>query len=247
VKSALRFIRRLAGPAQAPPQTSFTLANGTTLPLAFVRNAKARRYILRLRHDGTARVTVPRTGSLAEAQRFLERQRPWLERQHTRLAQRPPLDERWTVGTEILFRGNPVHLAHDPVAGTIRFADQFVPVSDPLSDLKPALQRHLWRLAARELPPRVQELAALHGLRVQRVSIRNQRSRWGSCSVRATISLNWRILHAPDPVRDYLILHELMHLRQMNHSAKYWDEVERVCPDYRTAEAWLKEHNRLLH
>lgn len=247
MKSVLGIVRRLTGRTQEPPPNSFTLASGTTLPLSFVRNARARRYILRLRHDRTVRVTVPRTGSLTEAARFVERQRSWLEHQHARLVQRPPVDERWIAGTEILFRGDPVLLALDPVAGAVRFADQTVPIPASTDDLKPAIQRHLWRLARRELPPRVHELAALHGLRVQRVSVRSQRSRWGSCSRHATISLNWRILHAPDHVRDYLVLHELMHLRQMNHSAKYWNEVERVCPDYRTAEAWLKAHNRLLH
>jgi predicted metal-dependent hydrolase len=92
----------------------------------------------------------------------------------------------------------------------------------------------------------VLELAAEQGLRVNRVTVRNQRSRWGSCSRHATISLNWRILQAPTHVRDYLILHELMHLRQMNHSAKYWKEVANACPDYLKAELWLKEHNHLL-
>jgi hypothetical protein len=81
---------------------------------------------------------------------------------------------------------------------------------------------------------------------VRRVTVRNQRSRWGSCSRRGTISLNWRILQAPPAVRDYLILHELMHLREMNRSARFWREVERACPDYKQAERWLKHHSALL-
>jgi predicted metal-dependent hydrolase len=106
--------------------------------------------------------------------------------------------------------------------------------------------KHLWQLAAAEFPPRVLELAAAHQLTVQRVTIRNQRSRWGSCSRRGTISLNWRLIQTPPYVRDYIILHELMHLRQMNHSARFWREVESVCPDYETAERWLKQHAALL-
>ncbi len=97
-----------------------------------------------------------------------------------------------------------------------------------------------------ELVPRTLELAQQHQLRVTRVTVRNQRSRWGSCSARGTISLNWRLIQTPLFVRDYIILHELMHLREMNHSARYWRCVEEVCPDYRTAEAWLKANHGLL-
>jgi predicted metal-dependent hydrolase len=105
---------------------------------------------------------------------------------------------------------------------------------------------HLWKLAAAELPPKVVEFAAAHQLKVQRIAIRNQRSRWGSCSRRGTISLNWKLIQAPPFVRDYIILHELMHLRQMNHSARFWRQVEGVCPEYKTAEKWLKQNAGLL-
>jgi len=90
------------------------------------------------------------------------------------------------------------------------------------------------------------ELAVCQQLDVRRVSVRNQRTRWGSCSRRGTISLNWRLLQAPPSVRDYIILHELMHLREMNHSPRFWRQVESVCPDFLQAERWLKQNSRLL-
>ena len=104
----------------------------------------------------------------------------------------------------------------------------------------------LWNLAVTELPPRVYEFAAAHHLTVGRVTVRNQRSRWGSCSRRGTISLNWKLIQTTPFVRDYIILHELMHLRQMNHSKKFWREVESVCPEYKAAEKWLKQHSPAL-
>ena len=76
--------------------------------------------------------------------------------------------------------------------------------------------------------------------------MRNQRSRWGSCSRRGTISLNWRLVQTPAYVRDYLVLHELAHLKEMNHSRRFWREVERLCPGFREAERWLKQHASLL-
>ena len=78
------------------------------------------------------------------------------------------------------------------------------------------------------------------GVLGQQISVRNQRSRWGSCSAGGTISLNWRLVQTPDFVRDYIIYHELMHLKEMNHSNRFWTRVEEVCPHWRDAERWLK-------
>jgi len=100
-------------------------------------------------------------------------------------------------------------------------------VTGPAADLRSAIERHLWRLAAKEMPLRVLEYDAVHQLPVRRITVRNQRSRWGSCSRRGTISLNWRLIQSPPFVRDYIILHELMHLREMNHSIRFWREVKR--------------------
>ena len=81
---------------------------------------------------------------------------------------------------------------------------------------------------------------------MSRVSIRNQRSRWGSCSSRGAIALNWRLIQMPAEVSDYVILHELMHLREPNHSRQFWREVAAVCDGWRDAERWLKLHGRAL-
>jgi hypothetical protein len=105
-----------------------------------------------------------------------------------------------------------------------------------------AVHDHLRRLAAQELPLRTLDLARQHGIEVNRVTVRSQKTRWGSCSAQGTISLNWRIIQAPPDVRDYLIIHELMHRRQMNHSDRYWKLVAEASPGYEAAEAWLRQH-----
>jgi predicted metal-dependent hydrolase len=327
------------------------LVNGREIPVAVVRSRRARRYVLRLRADGLARLTIPRSGSAKEAWEFAQRQGPWLERQLQYFASRPIRPREWRVGTEILFRGELVkieivsdsHLAadhpavsikgrsmspadvspscrpsspsvfaslrseageeelygdgsagrtipaavesggklararsrallrqvdffpqlsrgsaasfpdnsqsatgHAQIKSAIRFGDQVVTVADAAADLRPAIERHLRALAAKGLPARTFDLAGLHQLTVQRVSVRGQRSRWGSCSFKGVISLNWRLIQTPQFVSDYIILHELMHLRQMNHSARFWREVQRVCPDYRKAKMWLKQTPGLL-
>ena len=224
------------------------LVGTKAVPLRFIRHRRARRYVLRLCPDGAARVTVPRGGSAAEAKQFAERNLAWLEKQLLRQALQPVRAKTWVAGTEILFRGERVRLevGNDGKAVPVHFGSEEVRIPKRTDDLRPAIERHLWRLAARELPPRVLELALLHGFSVRRVTVRNQRSRWGSCSVRGTISLNWRLVQTPAFVRDYIVLHELAHLKEMNHSSRYWREVARLCPEFEQAEKWLKQHSNLL-
>ena len=247
---------RIFGSGTTPAASVVHLPVGSQpLPLLMVRNPRARRYLLRLRPDGTARVTIPRGGSLAVARQFVERHAAWLERELQRLQTQPRQPAAWTMGTEVFLRGNAVRIEAGKIededetirkTGIVRFGGESVRVPDPAADLRPAIEGHLRQLAARELPPRVLELAARHGLTVRRITVRGQKSRWGSCSQRGTISLNWRLIQTPAFVSDYICLHELMHLRQMNHSPGFWREMERVCPDYRTAKRWLKEHSGRL-
>ena len=215
-----------------------------TVPLRLVPNGRARRYILRLQADGTARVTIPRGGSQKFAREFARQQAGWLEAQLRKREDNPPVRD-WADGTEIFYRGLLTPLTLDAAAGVAMFADRMVPISG-VGAVRAAIERHLRQLAAGELPPRTLALAAEYGLTVRRVTVRNQRSRWGSCSRAGTISLNWRLIQAPELVRDYIILHELMHLREMNHSPRFWRRVAGVCPQFAEAEQWLKQHGRLL-
>ncbi len=111
----------------------------------------------------------------------------------------------------------------------------------------PPEKQHLLRTMAKEsLPARFRELATEHGLDVARVSVRNQRSRWGSCGHDGHICLNWRLVLMPDWVRDYVMIHELMHLKLMNHSPAYWRLVRAACPNYVRARKWLRDHARTM-
>ena len=168
----------------------------------FVRHPTAKRYVIRVRHDGSVRVTVPRWGSRRQAALFAEEQRPWIERQRALVRESAAQGPSYT----------------------------------------PEAVAELRRQAARELPERLLSLASHHGLHVSRVSIRNQRSRWGSCSPSGHICLNWRLVLMPERVRDYVLIHELMHLRRLDHSRHFWRLVAHACPDYQNARRWLREH-----
>ena len=110
----------------------------------------------------------------------------------------------------------------------------------------PEEEKALREQAQRELTPRLLELAALHGLTVNRVTIRGQRSRWGSCSPKGHIALNFRLMLTPPDVREYILIHELMHLKQPDHSRKFWRHVEAACPGFREAEHWLRKNGSSL-
>ena len=215
------------------------------VPLLFMHHPRARRYLLRLRQDGVARVTIPRRGSITTARDFVASNTGWLEQQLQKLENQPQATIEWKLGNEVYFRGEPVKIELE-TAGQIRFGSELLTLRDVSADLRPAIQKHLLKLAKREFPVRVQELARIHGVDVVRVSVRNQKSRWGSCSRKGTISLNWRLIQTPEFVQTYIILHELAHRKQMNHSDRFWAEVERLCPDYLTAERWLKVNAKLL-
>jgi predicted metal-dependent hydrolase len=111
--------------------------------------------------------------------------------------------------------------------------------------LSPDDERALRDRAAGELPARLLELAQTCGLTVARISVRNQRWRWGSCSREGHICLNWRLIRMPASVRDYVMIHELMHLKRMDHSPRFWTLVRQACPDFEEARAWLRAHSVL--
>ena len=173
----------------------------------YARHPRARRYVVRVRDDGSVRVTIPRGGSKREARAFADSQRGWIEKQRTRIE----------------------------IERTI-----------PRETMPPPIERELRLQARRVLPARLLELAQAHGLAVSRISVRNQRSRWGSCSRRGHICLNWRLVNMPAWVRDYVLIHELMHLRRLDHSNRFWMLVARACPAYQDARRWLREHGRSL-
>ena len=106
----------------------------------------------------------------------------------------------------------------------------------------PAQRAELQARAAEQLPDRLRAMAARLGLQVARISIRDQRTRWGSCGRNGHITLNWRLLLMPPWVADYVLVHELMHLRRLDHSPAYWALVADAYPRFREARSWLRHH-----
>jgi predicted metal-dependent hydrolase len=147
---------------------------------------------------------------------------------------------RWSVGAEVLVDGVAHRLVTDEAGRVTLLGAIVAPAAGAERMLKAAVQAWLRARAAATLPGELATLAARHDIEVTRISIRDQASRWGSCSRRGTISLNWRLVQTPPFVRDYVLLHELMHRRELNHSARFWRHVAAACPRYVEARRWLR-------
>jgi predicted metal-dependent hydrolase len=212
-----------------------------TYNLEIARHPRARRYLLRVAADGTLRLTVPRGAAIAAGLRFAARQGPWIERERLRQSRRLA---PWINGSVVWFRGRQEPLIVD--GAYVRCGSATVSMPPGAGDLRGPVEAHLRAVAQAELPSRCLDLAKLHGLAVAKVSVRNQQSRWGACSSRRVITLNWRLVQMPPAVAEYILLHELMHLRQANHSRRFWREVDAVCAHWRDSERWLRTHGREL-
>ncbi len=190
--------------------------------------------------DGALRVTLPWWGSKREARAFVESQAAWIARQQARKAEAP--DRRWRAGDAVLVNGEASRLvveATDP-PGRVRCAGELVGTPPPGDDLRPMVERWLRAAPSASCPASCWPWPRPHGIAVTRVSVRNQQSRWGSCSRGGTISLNWRLVQVPRFVREYVLVHELMHRRELNHSARFWRHVAAACPRYVEARRWLR-------
>ena len=212
------------------------------LAVALRRSDRARRMTLRVgRTDGRVTLTMPRGAALGEGRAFVARQRGWIARQ---VAAVPPSHPVRVGGTMPLF-GEAVPV----VAGTgraARWTDGAVAVP-PDDRAGPRVALLLKRLAHDRLAARVAHHAAALGRAPGRITLRDPRSRWGSCSGRGDLMFSWRLAMAPPAVLDYVAAHEVAHLLHMDHSPRFWAAVARLMPDHAPRRLWLRREGAALH
>jgi predicted metal-dependent hydrolase len=200
---------------------------------------RARRITLRL-VDGQLVIVSPRKLAPTRVDQILSHHQNWISTQLTRFESRSANRIKLQHGQRLNLLGNQLEIAfQEHSRPKIELTSIQINVLHPQ---EPAdyLEKWLRKYAARVLPNRVKAFAAAFGYEVQAVSVRNQSTRWGSCSGHKRISINWRLVFAPINVLDYVVVHELAHLKHMNHSAQFWDEVARMMPDYAEHRKWLK-------
>jgi predicted metal-dependent hydrolase len=207
---------------------------------------RARRVGLRI--DATERkveVILPRGVAVKTGLRFLEAKRDWVAARLEALPQPVPFVEGAPV--PLLGVVHRIRRELDPATPPVRIVDREIRVRGDPAYLARRVRDHLIALAGAEIASRARRLAAQIGRDVARVTLRDTRSRWGSCSARGNLSFSWRLILAPEPVLDYVVAHEVAHLIEMNHGPRFWQLVARLVPDSAGPRAWLKQHRvRLL-
>jgi predicted metal-dependent hydrolase len=195
---------------------------------------------LRVREDFRIELVVPADFTQAEVASVLRRKATWIERQLSFFRAHPPAPAT-DPGTIILF-GEPFNLLQVAALGRQVIVDEQEKTVRSGPDLSRASERAKWyRAFAKDyLTKRTGELARKHGFTFGRIFVRAQRNKWGNCSASGNVSLNWRLVMAPRYVSDYLMLHELMHTRIMNHTHRFWVHLKAICPDQQEAIAWLQ-------
>src|SRR5882724_11335946 len=231
------------------PQTIEIAFDGAVYPVVLRRHAQARRYTLRVQAASRAIVlTMPMRGSLREAKAFAERSGAWIAARLKRL----PVPIPFADGLELPLRGVPHRIVHRAGArGTVwteTGSDMpLLIVAGDRAHLARRVRDFLKREAKRDLDAASRRYAAQLGVAIKRISIRDQSSRWGSCTAAGVLSYSWRLILSPPHVLDYLAAHEVAHLVEMNHSRRFWRVLARICPDWERAKKWLDTHGNDLH
>ena len=231
---------------QAVPET-FTF-KGETIP-CFIFYSPRRSWGLEIRTNGDVLIRLPQSATRADAEKIIEEKGDWILKHRHKFAVRVLPPRKYEDGESIPFFGDDVIIRRKTGPASAKIADGVLEISIPegfegndASDLARDVVILLYRrLGLKVLDDFVAKYAALEGVEKPPVRIKVQERRWGSCTPKNGITINARVLLAPKIVAEYLVAHEVVHLRFRHHQASYWEEVERVMPEYRKAEQLLKE------
>lgn len=222
---------------------------GASLRVALRRRPTARRITLRVSAaTGEVVITIPSRTAVKTAQQFAASHSGWIA---ARLA-RVPARVVFEPGADVPLRGaaHRIHL-RDSRSGAVRVERDgeaaVLSVACAPAHVARRIRDFLAREARRDLTEAVERYAGQLGERPSRITLRDTRSRWGSCTARRELNFSWRLILAPPMVLDYLVAHEMAHLREMNHSARFWAVLNDLCPNVEAAEAWLKRNGSTLH
>jgi predicted metal-dependent hydrolase len=206
------------------------------------RSARARRVRVTVDRDEAVRVTLPQRAAHADAALAIAELTPWIARR--RAALRAARERVAPAPGHVPYLGGALRLRPQPGRTRAhRHADELlVPAADPQA----AIERWYRRAARVELEPLLAAATAALGCRHAALTIRDQRTRWGSCSSTGAISLNWRLLLAPADVAGYVVWHEACHLVVADHSQRFWALLEDHLPGYRVPRRWLRDNGAAL-
>lgn len=230
-----------------------------TIPYSIKQSRKAKNLRITVTDRGV-NVVIPPEITPEEAVRFVESKKDWVLKKTGEMGffKRESDEEReFSGGEEFLFQGRKLHLlivqsdrkntAVSVEADRIIVSVNHGPKTDSRKALIKRAMEDWYRDQARDvITERIKFFQKMLGVEYNSINIRDQKTRWGSCSGRKNLSFNWRLIMCPQEILDYVVVHELCHLIHMNHSKKFWQEVESILPQYKIRKKWLKENSAVL-
>lgn len=208
------------------------------------RSGRARRLSLRISQlDGRVTLTLPKGVPVRQATQFVAEKADWIAGHVAQV----PVELRPMPGDRLPFAGQEREIVARPRRG-VALVDGRLEVPDTRPETTPTRLAVFLKQAARErLTEASERFAAEIGRSPGRITLRDTRSRWGSCTAQGNLMYSWRLIMAPPAVLDYVAAHEVAHLVHMDHSPAFWDQVTRLMPEYRTERAWLRNEGATLH
>lgn len=227
--------------------------------VVFRRSKRARRLRLQMDNEGKITLVAPWRTSKWTINLFLKKHASWIEEQIKKIEKQRKLrpEFKYRTGDIYYYFGEPIILQVNPSdrkRPMIRIRDNkmFITLhrniskSDGVTAIKKIIEQFYRKKAEEVIHDRLQFFNEHYGFHYNRITLRNQKSRWGSCSRLKNLNFNWRLIMAPIEVIDYVIAHEMCHLKEMNHSSRYWKLVAETIPDYKEVRKWLRKNHYLL-
>ena len=197
--------------------------------------------------DGTLTVRAPLRMKETEIRQFIEAKKNWIKRKQFKAQEGAAAPHRYVDGETFWYLGQPIPLRIISDGKSALVMDGSFKLTKSAQPQAQSVFTTWYKKRARKvLTERVEFFARKHGFKVGKIRISSARTRWGSCSSKETLSFTWRLVMAPPDVIDYVVVHELCHLKEMNHSVAFWTQVESILPDYKQHRKWLKSYGKLL-
>ena len=234
--------------------------NHRKIPFILRRSLRAKRLRLQVNtEEPQVILTAPRFALKFQIDRFLEEKTPWIEKQWKKVEKQEKIrpKPKYLNGDTFYYFGEPLTLKLLPSylnKPLVRIREnemhisvyRYVTISEGKKIVKKAIQEFYKQKASETIHDRLKYFNQHYQFNYNRVTFRNQKTRWGSCSDKKNLNFNWRLIMAPIQIIDYVVVHEMCHLKQMNHSKKYWELVEQRIPNYKELRKWLRKNQFLL-
>ena len=244
MRAVLSFLKKRKKPRKSAATRELLAIDGEKITVVVRLNPRARRIVMRLNPvSGDVVVTAPTRLGRAAALAFVRGEIEWVSRQRAQTPKKVAL----APGALVPFSGIPhrIRAGENGPAPVWREGDEIF-VSGRAEHAGRRLTDFFKREARKCFEASALEYGGRLGVRPARITVRDTSSRWGSCSSARSLAFSWRLIFAPDYVRDYVVAHEVAHLKEMNHGPRFWAHVESLTPHVRRARKWLREHGRTL-